>query len=73
MKETLCTYPSCTRCLRCEHAARDKALRDAELAGLRATVAAVERVAIAEHDLVIRRMCRNALEGRYPEPEGRAA
>jgi hypothetical protein len=66
-KTTLCTYPSCTRCLRCERTAQDRAHDRAELEGLRATVAAIERVAVVEHDLVIRRMCRNALEGRYPE------
>jgi hypothetical protein len=68
-KTAVCTYPSCTRCLRCERSAREKQAREVELAGLRATVLAIRSVAVMPGDGLVRRMCENALEGRYPAGE----
>lgn len=55
------------QCPRCDAVPVAVAQQRAELEGLRATVRAIEAVAVIEADLVIRRMCRAALEGRYPD------
>jgi hypothetical protein len=66
-KTALCTYPSCTRCLRCERTARERDRDRAELEGMRAFLAAVRAVAVAARDPLTVRMCDEAMAGRYPE------